>query len=226
MVLKQKQSKTTVTPKRPEAKGPEKALLPVTIMPELPEAFKTHDRKMSPIGLALAIEVGKRNPEIIQAVHEFREQYGRLGEKYFGMCKAVRTAKLVRKESTALLLGLGLSKSRVSEILTVAEVSDEVWNRYDQKQIGFKAALKSVSIADGKNDDDLGAGQAETKVPPSEPVKPKVVIREFSEINKPHVLAMLKVLVRPLHEGVQTDYALGAVIDGVKYYVALTASPK
>jgi len=155
----------------------------------------------------------------VAAVAEFREQYGRLGEKYFGMCKAVREAKLARKESTALLLGLGLAKSRVSEILSVSEVSEVVWNAYDQKQIGFKAALKSQAIEAGKADEP-------NKVTTAEQPKKKVVIREFTEANKALALSFLGALARPLVDGEQTEYALGAVIGGVKYYLALTASPK
>jgi len=169
----------------------------------------------------LAIEVGRKNPKIVEAVNEFREQYGRLGEKYFGMCKAVREAKLPRKESTALLLGLGLAKSRVSEILSVSEVSQAVWDAYDQKQIGFKAALKSNSIEQPKSEHVEEVPTAELESP-----KEKTVIRDFGEINKATALVFLKCLVRPLHEGKTTEYALGAVIDGVKYYLALTAAPK
>lgn len=174
------------------------------------------------MGLALAIEVGRKNPAIVQAVTEFREQYGRLGEKYFGMCKAVREAKLARKESTALLLGLGLAKSRVSEILSVSEVSQVVWDKYDQKQIGFKAALKSQSI------EQPAAEKGAEEVPPSEPEakKERVIIRELAEANKARALDFLRAFERPLAEGKTTEYAVAAVFGGVKYYMQLTASPK
>jgi len=223
MVKNKTQSKQAVIPKRAEANAPENTPTTEVTTLALPDAFKTHDSKLSPIGLALAIEVGRKNPAIVQAVQEFRDQYGRLGEKYFGMCKALREAKLARKESTALLLGLGLAKSRVSEILSVSEVSDVVWERYDQKQIGFKAALKSQVIED-KQLPIPGVPTAEQ--PKQEVHKARVVIKEFSDHNKAVINVMLKALARPLHGVNTTEWAYAAVIDDVRYYVALTVSPK
>jgi len=112
----------------------------------------------------------------------------RMGERYFGFCSELRSAKLNRRESTLLLKGLGLAKSRISEILRVSEVTDEVWAKYKAGQIGFNATLALGRGSDGTGVSDSEAeGESESK-PASNKKKEKRLPKEF----QPSIVACLE----------------------------------
>jgi len=122
----------------------------------------------------MAIELGAKFPEIVNQAEALKletvhaaEALGRMGQKYYGTCNALRNAKLNRRESTLLLKGLGFSKSRVSEMLKVSEVSDELWAKFSGQQIGFKATLSLADSAstDGGTSEGEGEGEGDGKKP-------------------------------------------------------------
>lgn len=189
----------------------------------IPPAFEAHAPGMKPMTLQLAIQLGQKHPEIVNAVHEFKVAYGRAGELYFGMAASLRNAKLAKKESTALLLGLGLSKSRVSEIIRVSSVSDAIWNQYSAKTIGFKAAMQleagKPSSAGGTTE---GGGQ------PSNPTTGgKVKIYDVPEKLRPALVEVAKAFPRPLKNGKTTEYVFRYQADpkAVAFYFAISAIP-
>lgn len=131
---------------------------------QLPDAFKSHDPKMSPVALALAVEVGKKHPAIVASVVELRSAITQAGEKYYTVLHALRSAKLQKKEATAVLLGLGLTKGRASELNKLSACSDEVWAKYSSKAVGFRAAL---ALENGETDGESSPGGTgeETEAP-------------------------------------------------------------
>jgi len=167
--------------------------------------------------------VAGKCPEIVKAASEFRDQYTRLGEKYYGLCKAVRDAKLQKKESTALLLALGLAKSRVSDLHVVAMVSDDMWARYSAQQIGFKAALEEVR---SERKQPALPGLAATVEGEAAPKRQALILRDLTEKDKEHFKTCFAQILRPLHEGQATEYAYSYVLNQVRFYMQLSTSAK
>lgn len=101
----------------------------------------------------LACDLHAKFPQVAIRNREVKEAEGRLAQKYFRLCEALREPgegmKLNGKEITLLLLGLGYRKQRVTEFRRVIEVADDVWENYKKNVIGFKAVL---AIARGSND--------------------------------------------------------------------------
>jgi len=189
----------------------------------IPPAFEAHAPGMKPMTLQLAIQLGQKHPDIVKAVLEFREAYGRAGEKYFGMASSLRASRLPKKESTALLLGLGLSKSRVSEIIRVSAVSDAIWNQYSAKSIGFKAAMQLEAGKEESSDGGTKPGEKPDK--PDDKAKVK-----FYDVP-PGVRAFLKSAAetwpRPLKNEKTTEYVFNFQENtkAVAFYFAISAIP-
>jgi len=189
----------------------------------IPPAFEAHAPGMKPMALQLAIQLGQKHPAIVQAVVEFRDAYGRAGEKYFGMASSLREAKLQKKESTALLLGLGLSKSRVSEIIRVSSVSDAIWNQYSAKSIGFKAAmqLEAGESSDGGTDD------SEDKTDKKKADTKALKIYDVPEFIRLELAQMARGWPRPLKNGKTTEYVFRYQENpkAIAFYFAISAIP-
>lgn len=133
----------------------------------------------------LAMDLQQRCPGIVAAVKEVSQFEAGLRDRYFALCTAIRetqlevtqgaTRTLNRREVTLLLRSLGYTKTRVSEINRVVEVSDEVWEQFKKKELGFRAVL---SIARGKPEEAAEADQVtdatpEGGAPGVAPVPPK-----------------------------------------------------
>lgn len=180
---------------------------------------------MKPMALAMAVEIGKKNPAIVQAAIDFRDVINSAGGKYLTLVTALREAKLLRKEATLLLLGLGFTKGRASELNTLSTVKDEVWAKYSAGAVGFRAALQ---LEAGKEESSPGGTQEEgeeSETPlPSKPRTKK--IHDVAEGVKGHLNKAAAAFKRPLKGGVQTEYAYAYQLEGVNYYFAITASPK
>jgi len=164
-------------------------------------------------------------PLIVKSVNEFREGYVRAGELYFGMCSAVREAKLEKKDSTLVLLALGLSKSRTSEVIRVSSVPDAIWSQYAAGSVGFKATL-----ALGKDKPQVvgpEAGQTGGDPGQNPPKAPRKVakIRDLTEKAQEALKKVLRNIGK--HDGESpTEYALSVRIEELNYYVAITVTDK
>lgn len=203
---------------------PNPAAAPVAVV--VPPAFAAHDKSLNDSGLAYAVQLGEKHPAIVKAAIEFQDVYNRAGEKFFGFASALREAKLLKKEATLLLLGLGLSKSRTSEMIKLSSVSDEVWAKYSAKAVGFRAAL---ALEDGKSstggteeDGEEGEGTTTRKNEKKAPLK----IHDIPEKSRVAFLDACKAFSRPLKGGKPTEYALACTHDGVNFYIALSVSAK
>lgn len=63
------------------------------------------------------------------------------GEKYFDLCSYIRKEQVAPKLVSAELKELGFHKVRISEINKVAQCSDELWNQFAARTLGFKGVL-------------------------------------------------------------------------------------
>jgi len=123
---------------------------------------------------AEALALLEKHPAIQKAAGEFLDVYARAGEKYFALASALRSAKLEKKDATAVLLAAGLSKSRTSEVVKVSTVPEAIWQKYSAQAIGFKAAIEASkgedSDAEGSEStaesSDVGTKKAKTKIYP------------------------------------------------------------
>lgn len=71
---------------------------------------------------------------------------GDVAGKYLALVMVVREEKIMPKQATKVLLGLGFKKTRVSEVCRVAFASDEVFSKYQARLIGFDNALVLARI--------------------------------------------------------------------------------
>jgi len=120
------------------------ALAPVVVVTP---AGMTRPTGLTDVAWNYACQLGAKNPGIIAAVTDLKETLGRAGEKYFAVVTALRDAKLVGKEASLLLLALGFSKQKASDLKKASNLSDAVWAKYSAKAVGFRAALE---LEDGK----------------------------------------------------------------------------
>lgn len=203
------------------------AMAPLEIVAVVPPAFEAYDKNLKPMALQMAIQIGSKNPDIVKAALDFREAYGRAGEKFFAVASSLRSAKLVGKEATLLMLGLGFSKSRTSEMIRLSSVSDAIWNQYSAQKVGFRVALALDKPKDTPRETSSSTGGTEGEEGQNNSSTPaQVKLHDLPEKAKAPFLAALKAWSRPLKDGTKTEYTLQAEIDGVKFYVAITASPK
>lgn len=190
----------------------------------VPEAFASHDPSLKGATLALAISVGAQHPAIVQAAIDFKQAYGQAGERYYTLLHTLRTAKLQKKEATAVLLGLGFNKGRASELNKLASAKDEVWAKYSAKGISFRAAL-ALENGGNKGDNETPGEKSVTPVK-REKAKihplPKPMANAFSEAA---LLWLDKdsTLPKPNKSGKRTEYGLTVESNGVTLYFQIFA---
>lgn len=196
---------------------------PVAVV--LPTAFESHDPSLKGAGLQLAIQVGTRHPEIVQSVVELKASIAQAGEKYYHVLHALRAAQLPKKEATALLLGLGFSKSRASELNKLSSVKDEVWAKYSEKSIGFKAALalenggsSAVGTSHSGNEGDAPTPRKKNKIHSL----PKPVSAAIMEAVTPW-LAKDSTLPKPMKSGKRSEYGFTVEQNGLTLYFQIFA---
>lgn len=207
----------------------------------VPKEYESHDPALKHPQLAFAIELGTKYPGIVSAAIQFRESMGQaelaLGvasDRYRGVASELRTAKLNGREASLLLRGLGFASNRVHELQKVAALPDEQWSKYVEGKIGFKAAfalrngepapapapapapVPAVGDPDADEADEVTAGGN---------APAKTVIRDLPFNQKGLIMGVLRDWETPLHDGKQTVYGLGLRINGVSFYVTLTATP-
>jgi len=108
---------------------------------------------LSPAELTVAKDLQALCPKVVAAANEVSTFEAGLRDRYFKLCVALRDTRvsaadtagaqrgLNRREVTLLLLSLGYTKQRVTEINRVVEVSDELWAKFEKKKLGFRAVL-------------------------------------------------------------------------------------
>lgn len=198
-----------------------------TVEVVMPAAFKNHAPDMSATALALAIQVGEKHPQIVRAVTELGKSLAVVGEKYYQVLHTLRHAKLQKKEATALLLGLGLTKGRASELNKLSSCSDEVWAKYSAKAIGFRAALALENGEVPPGEPGEGEDASEKEAPkPREKHKihtlPKPVSKALAEALLPW-LARDSTLPRPNKSDKRTEYGFTIEADGRTLYIQIFA---
>lgn len=68
----------------------------------------------------------------------------RAGEKYYELCVYIREQKAQDKLVRCVLDSMGFHKAKVSEIIRVASVPEEMWNEFAARTIGFNSVLRLV----------------------------------------------------------------------------------
>lgn len=182
----------------------------------IPDAFKNH-ANLKPMALQMAVTLGEKHPDIVAAVGEFKAAFNVAGDKYITVVSRIRQKKMLRKEATLLLLGLGVHKGRASELITLSAVGDDVWAKYTAQTIGFRAALQ------------LGTGKSSPGGTPAKPVKPATPPLKIHDVQaevKKALATVCATFKRPLKNGEKTEWAYAHTHDGVNYYFAITTSPK
>lgn len=81
-----------------------------------------------------AEEIARRGEAVIRATME-------TGERYLDLCRYIRENQIDPKLVTASLTPLGFARSRISEIKKISYATDELWNEYAARNIGWKGAL-------------------------------------------------------------------------------------
>lgn len=70
--------------------------------------------------------------------------YGVVADKYWRLCCLIREDGLEPRKVRRVLLSVGMSKVRVSEILMVAGSPKKIFNEYRERFLGFKLALEKA----------------------------------------------------------------------------------
>jgi len=162
----------------------------------LPEGFAPLPG-MNEITVKAAVDIAAKHPSIVKAAVEFREAYGRAGEKFFGIASTLREAKLVKKEATMLLHALGFSASRTSEMIKLSSVSDEIWSKYSAQSVGFRAALQ---LQNESGDESSTGGKPDKKPKAKHKVHP--IMKEVAEA----LADILNDSSVPMLDGKRTEY--------------------
>jgi len=134
--------------------------------------------------------------------------------------------ELPKKEQNVLLYGLGFYKNRVYELAKVASAKDEIWAKYSEKTVGFKAALaleNGSGEGDGEGDGEGTAG-ATTKKRQKAKIHslPKPVAEALTDALKPW-LAKDSTLPKPNKSDKRTEYGFTYEANGRTLYVQIFA---
>jgi len=76
-----------------------------------------------------------------------------LGDRYYELCRFVRENQLPPKPTRKLLMQVGFHKVRVSEILRIANVPDDMWKPYAARSMSFLKVLE-IARLDGASADE------------------------------------------------------------------------
>lgn len=90
-----------------------------------------------------------KNPEVKQELSNLANAMAMAIESYRGLCLALRDAKWNTRERTLVLRHAGFNKVRVSEINTIVEAPQKVFDAYQTKMLGFRLALAETRAASG-----------------------------------------------------------------------------
>jgi len=113
-----------------------------------------------------------------------------VGEKYLNLCQYIRKNMVAPKLVSFELGELGFHRVAISKINKVANASDELWNEFSARNIGFNKMLEmsrgelpaAISKASGNNETDVRAQIAE--MAEEEEAEAKPLIEPTSEEKK------------------------------------------
>jgi len=167
----------------------------------------------------MAIQLGTQHPQIVKAVTNLTTAMEQAQGRYYQVLHALRAAKLQKKENTALLLGLGFHKSRVSQLCAMASVSDDVWAKYSAKTIGFRAALE---LENGGGDD---TPEVEVVDPEAENGRKRARAKIYPVPKgiQTALAAAVEHWEKPNKGGNRTEYGLTVERDGITLYFQIFA---
>jgi len=128
-----------------------KNVLPLEVVSEQKNEFG-----LSAVQMVQALEIQKKFPQIVTAIHEAKNLEKRIGEQYFTACDELRKSGINGRECSLLLQSLGYRKQRITEIKKLVASPDDIWEKYRTGVLGFNAAVKIAR--DGKeNVDEAGS---------------------------------------------------------------------
>jgi len=78
-----------------------------------------------------------------------------LGSKYFELCSFIRQNQLPPKPTRQLLAQCGFNKVRISEILRVSNVPDDMWQPYRARAMSFAKVLELARLPGVATDEQL-----------------------------------------------------------------------
>jgi len=111
---------------------------------------------LSAVQMVQALEIQKKFPQIVTAIHEAKNLEKRIGEQYFTACDELRKSGINGRECSLLLQSLGYRKQRITEIKKLVASPHDIWEKYRTGVLGFNAAVKIAR--DGKeNVDEAGS---------------------------------------------------------------------
>jgi hypothetical protein len=124
----------------------------------------------------------KQDHAITVLAKEIIKVHGLVAEKYRDLILYVRQHKVDPKLVTIRLLALGFKRSRISEVLKVAEAPANVFQPFAAKQIGFGRALefarrdgRKIVVTEATTVLGISPKEAKTTLPPvsADTAKPK-----------------------------------------------------
>jgi len=107
--------------------------------------------KMVPVGIVT--EVNQYG--LVNRALEILASHIELGSKYFELCSFIRKNGIPPKPTRELLAQCGFNKVRISEILRVSNVPDEMWEPYRARAMSFAKVLELARLPGVSSDDQL-----------------------------------------------------------------------
>lgn len=104
--------------------------------------MKTTSKKLKALQTVLPIKEEILGSAIRELGNEILRSTVRVGTLYLNLCTYIREQQVSPKLVSDQLGALGFSKSRISEINTVAMAADDVWNEYAARLIGMRKVLE------------------------------------------------------------------------------------
>jgi len=155
----------------------------------------------TPTEVLQAAGVAERGKAIIASV-------GEVGRKYLDLCQYIRDHSIAPKLVSNELGKLGFKRSRIAELNKVAGASDELWDAFQARRIGFKDTLElarkaaegvgMVATEAAKLLVDKGAiGQEDVDAEASAPPSGKGRTNTASQTAKAKVVWLLKQYANP-----------------------------
>jgi len=124
--------------------------------------------KMVPVGIVT--EVNQYG--LVNRALEVLTSHIELGSKYFELCSFIRKNGIPPKPTRELLGQCGFNKVRISEILRVSNVPDEMWEPYRARAMSFAKVLELARLPGVANDDQLkGFIDVSKETPEKEPAE-------------------------------------------------------
>lgn len=94
------------------------------------------------------LELQAKFPDVVAAAAAVAAEEQTMARKYFNLADALRKTGLNGRELTLLMASLGYRKQRITEIKKAISVADDVWQKWKDNVIGFRAVLAIARAPD------------------------------------------------------------------------------